>query len=194
MSATYAAVYSVTLPKASQVVGSFHAIQLANRCLDAIRCRVQTEQLGHRGRKDDPRYRARRVLLMGEETLDVKATERFTSLLELGNPHGEVAVAYRMNERRRDFYRASEEVEARQLLEVLMAHRLEKAMPPEIQKLGRTIRTLFDKLCNYHLARESNGPIEVLILNNLIKRINRIAMDFATSRTTALEHCSTPAS
>ena len=40
---------------------------LANRCLDAVRRRVQTEQLGHRGRRDDPLYRARRVLLMGEE-------------------------------------------------------------------------------------------------------------------------------
>jgi len=29
-------------------------ISLANRCLDGVRRRVQTEQLGHRGRRDDP--------------------------------------------------------------------------------------------------------------------------------------------
>ena len=69
MSATYAAVYSVLLPKASQVVDPFHVISLANRCLDAVRRRVQFEQLGHRGRRDDPLYRARRVLLRGEEKL-----------------------------------------------------------------------------------------------------------------------------
>jgi transposase len=69
MSATYAAVYSVALPKAHQVVDSFHAVQLANRSLDAVRRRVQSEQTGHRGRKDDPLYRARRVLLTGEEKL-----------------------------------------------------------------------------------------------------------------------------
>jgi len=39
MSATYAAVYSVILPRAAQVVDPFHVIALANRCLDAVRRR-----------------------------------------------------------------------------------------------------------------------------------------------------------
>ena len=56
MSATYAAVYSVVLPQAAQVVDPFHAISLANRCLDAVRRRVQTEQTGHRGRRNDPLF------------------------------------------------------------------------------------------------------------------------------------------
>src|ERR1019366_5252374 len=76
MSVTYAAVYSVILPRAAQVVDPFHLIALANRSLDAVRRRVQTEQTGHRGRRDDPLYRARRILLMGEERLDAEATAR----------------------------------------------------------------------------------------------------------------------
>ena len=176
MSATYAAVYSVTLPKAAQVVDSFHAIQLATRSLDGVRRRVQTEQLGHRGRKDDPLYRARRVLLMGEEKLDASATERLRSLLELGDPHGEVAIAYRVKERLRDFYRANDEIEARAMLEELVKHCLQAAMPPEIQKLGRTMHRWFEKICNYHIAKVSNGPTEAL--NNLIKRIKRIGFGF----------------
>ena len=176
MSTTYAAVYSVTLPRAVQVVDSFHAIQLANRCLDAVRRRVQNEQTGHRGRKDDPLYRARRVLLMGEEKLDATASERLVSLLALGDPHAEVAIAYRIKERLRDFYRARSPQEARMMLEELKDHCLKKAMPPEIQKLGRTISFWFDKLCNYHLARVSNGPTEAM--NNLIKRVKRIGFGF----------------
>ncbi len=86
MSTTFAAVYSVLLPKAAQVVDPFPDISLANRCLDAVRRRVQSEQTGHRGRRDDPLYRARRVLLKGEEKLDASATERLWSLLELGDP------------------------------------------------------------------------------------------------------------
>ena len=74
MSATYAAVYTVILPKAAQVVDPFHVIALANRGLDPVRRRVQNEQTGHRGRRDDPLYRARRALLVGEEKLDDKAT------------------------------------------------------------------------------------------------------------------------
>jgi transposase len=176
MSATYAAVYSVMLPKANQVVDPFHLIALANRSLDAVRRRVQTEQLGHRGRRDDPLYRARRVLLMGEEKLDDKGTERLTSLLELGDPDGEVAIAYRVKERLRDFYRTNNPDQARQILEELQQHCVKRAMPPEIQKLGRTIRNWFDKIANFHLARVSNGPTESL--NNLIKRIKRIGFGF----------------
>jgi transposase len=176
MSATYAAVYTVILPRAAQVVDPFHVISLANRCLDAVRRRVQSEQLGHRGRRDDPLYRARRVLLVGEEKLDAAATERLWSLLELGDPGAEVAIAYRIKERLRDFYRTRQPHEARPLLEELQRHCLKRTMPPEIQKLGRTIRTWFDKICNYHLARVSNGPTEAL--NNLIKRIKRIAFGF----------------
>jgi transposase len=176
MSATYAAVYTVMLPKALQVVDPFHAIALGNRCLDAVRRRVQNEQTGHRGRRDDPLYKIRRVLLMGEEKLDDEASTRLASLLELGDPNAEVAIAYRIKERLRDFYRAVDIDEARHMLEELQTHCLKRAMPPEVQRLGRTIKQWFDKLCNYHLARVTNGPTESL--NNLIKRIKRVGFGF----------------
>jgi transposase len=176
MSDTYAAVFSVVLPKAKQVVDSFHAVSLANRALDAVRRSVQQDQLGHRGRRDDPLYRARRVLLLAEEKLDADATARLESLLQLGDPNAAVAIAYRVKERLRDFYRLSDPREARQLLEDLVRHCLKRAMPSEIQRLGRTIRKWFDKICNYHLARVSNGPTEAL--NNLVKRIKRIGFGF----------------
>ncbi len=176
MSATYAAVYGVLLPKAAQVVDPFHVISLANRSLDAIRRRVQIEQLGHRGRRDDPLYRARRLLLLGEEKLSDEATERLSSLLELGDPGAEVAIAYRVKERLRDFYRTGDLDEAKAMLAELQSHCTKKAMPPEIQRLGRTIKHWFDKITNYHLARVSNGPTEAL--KNLIKRIKRIGFGF----------------
>ena len=99
MSSAYAAVYSAALPTATQVVDPFHLIALANRCLDQVRRRVQAEQFGHRGRRGDPLYRARRVLLMGEEHLSQKAATRLASLLRLGDPNAEVACAYRVKER-----------------------------------------------------------------------------------------------
>jgi transposase len=176
MSATYAAVYSVMLPRAHQVLDPFHVVSLANRCLDAVRRRVQNEQTGHRGRKDDPLYRARRALLRGEETLDERATERLWSLLELGDPGAEVAIAYRMKERLRDFYRTRDPDEARHILDELVRHCRKRAMPPEVQRLGRTLHTWFDKIANFHLARMSNGPTEAL--NNLVKRIKRIGFGF----------------
>jgi transposase len=62
------------------------------------------------------------------------------------------------------------------MLDDLRAHCLKRAMPPEVQKLGRTIKHWFDKLCNYHLARVTNGPTESL--NDLIKRIKRVGFGF----------------
>ena len=176
MSNVYAAVYAVVLPKAAQVVDPFHVVSLANRCLDAVRRRVQTEQTGHRGRRDDPLYRVRRALLTGEEKLDERASARLASLLALGDPNAEVAIAYRVKERLRDFYRTPDTDDARAILEELKNHCLRREMPPEIQKLGRTLRAWFDKICNFHLARVSNGPTEAI--NNLIKRIKRVGFGF----------------
>jgi transposase len=164
------------LPKAVQVVDPFHVISLANRALDAVRRRVQTEQTGHRGRRDDPLYRARRVLLRGEENLDPAATERLWSLLALGDPGAEVAIAYRVKERLRDFYRTHDPAIAKAMLRELEAHCRRRTMPPEIQRLGRTLKAWFEKIANFHLARVSNGPTEAL--NNLIKRIKRIGFGF----------------
>jgi len=176
MSDAYASVFTVVLPEAKQVVDSFHAIALANRCLDAIRRRVQTQQLGHRGRRDDPLYRARRLLLRGEEHLNADRAERLRSLLELGDPNAEVAIAYRIKERLRDFYRTSDQDQARLLLDDLVSHCSKQAMPPELQRLGRTLRRWFDKICNYHLAKVTNAATEAL--NNLVKRFKRIGFGF----------------
>ena len=118
-----------------------------------MRRRVQNEQTGHRGRRDDPLYRVRRALLTGEEKLDEQAASRLASLLALGDPNAEVAIAYRVKERLRDFYRTFDLDEARTMLDELKDHCLRRTMPPEIQKLGRTIRSWFDKICNFHVAR-----------------------------------------
>ncbi|WP_084471779.1 ISL3 family transposase [Haloglycomyces albus] len=176
MSAAYAAVYNVMLPNVVQVVDAFHVVALTNRALDAVRRRVQHEQTGHRGRKHDPLYRARRVLLVGEERLTDTAAQRLSSLLALGDPHAEVAIAYRVKERIRDFYREANPDTARVMMTDLVAHCRHHAMPPELQRLGRTLQRWRDKICNYHHARVSNGPTEAL--NNLIKRIKRIGFGF----------------
>lgn len=176
MSDAYAAVYSVILPAATQVVDPFHLVKLANGALDSVRRRVQVQQLGHRGRRDDPLYKARRLLLRAEERLDEHAADRLRHLLDLGDPTAEVAIAYRVKERLRDFYRTLDPTEARALLEDLMNRCLLGSMPPEIQKFGRTVKKWFDKITNFHLTRLSNGPTESI--NNLIKRIKRIGFGF----------------
>ena len=87
-----------------------------------------------------------------------------------------MAIAYRVKGRLREFYRTTGPAQARLLLEELVHHCLKKAMSPEVQRLGRTLQRWSDKICNFHIARLSNGPTEAL--NNLIKRIKRVGFGF----------------
>lgn len=120
--------------------------------------------------------RIRRALLTGEEKLDEVAQQRLHSPLELGDPAGEVALAYRVKERLREFYRSPSIEAATSMLADLIDHCAKPTMPSELRKLARTLKRWFEKICNYHHARISNGPTEAL--NNLIKPIKRIGFGF----------------
>lgn len=58
------------------MVDHFHAVALANAAIDDVRRRVQNETLGHRGRKGDPLYAIRRLLLRSGGDLDERAWAR----------------------------------------------------------------------------------------------------------------------
>ena len=48
-------------PSATRVLDAFHVVALAVRVVDEVRRRVQQDTTGHRGHKDDPLYRVRRL-------------------------------------------------------------------------------------------------------------------------------------
>jgi transposase len=146
MSASYAAVFSVTLPHVKQVVDPFHCVQLANRNLDNVRRRVQNEQEGHRGRKKDPLYRVRKLLLMGLNKLDKAARERLDSLMALGDPGAEVALAHQAKEALRDFYAMTDVDEAEKKLRLLQEQCAGKSMPKELQSFATTLKKWFTKI------------------------------------------------
>jgi transposase len=68
------------LPDAVTVMDPFHVVRLAGDALDRCRRRVQQDLRGHRGRKDDPLYRARRTLHTGADLLTNKQKGRLTAL------------------------------------------------------------------------------------------------------------------
>jgi transposase len=57
------------LPDAVAVMDPFHVVRLAGDALDECRRRVQQDTRGHRGRKGDPLYNARRSLHTGADLL-----------------------------------------------------------------------------------------------------------------------------
>jgi transposase len=86
------------LGHATVVVDHFHAIRLANIVVDQIRRRTQQATLGHRGRKPDPLYRIRKLLLTAAEQLTQRGRARLRAGLATGDPTGEVAAAWQGKE------------------------------------------------------------------------------------------------
>jgi transposase len=68
MSGPYRATFDTMLPDAVQIAYPFHLVRLANSKLDEVRRRVQNETMGHRGRKTDAFFRARKFFGDGRRT------------------------------------------------------------------------------------------------------------------------------
>jgi transposase len=98
LSGPYRAVFDTLLPDAVQVADPFHLVKVANTALDECRRRVQDDTLGHRGRKDDPLYRCRRLLTRADERLDEKGRIKLLGLLRAGDPRGGVTTAWHAKE------------------------------------------------------------------------------------------------
>ena len=104
LSGPYRKTFDDTLPDVTQVADPFHLVKLANSKLDECRRRVQNETVGHRGRKDDPLYRARRLLTKAHERLDDRGETKLLGLLAAGDPRGEVRMAWHAKEVVRSIY------------------------------------------------------------------------------------------
>ena len=69
LSGAYRRTFDVELPRVGQVADPLHVVRLANNCIDEVRRRTQNDTLGHRDRKGDPLWRARRLLIAARERL-----------------------------------------------------------------------------------------------------------------------------
>jgi len=172
--------FTTMLPDAVQVADPFHLVKLANTRLDEVRRRVQHETLGHRGHKDDPLYRSRRLLTKAAERLDEKGTGKLMGLLEAGDPRGEVRMAWHAKEVVRSIYDHTDPDLALEFVTQLGTDLQDTSCPPEIRQLGRTITKWRTQIAAWHHAHVSNGPTEAA--NNLIKVVKRIAFGFTSFR------------
>ena len=173
LAGTYRAVYDTMLPDVVQVADPFHVVRLGNRCVDDVRRRVQQQTLGHRGRKHDPLYRIRRLLTIAAERLDPRSDDKLHRLLEAGDPHDEVATAWRAKELLRDLYAHRHPGLAAVWIDQLAADFQHADRPAEVRKLGRTLVRWRQPIIAWHAAGVTNGPTEGA--NALIKKVKRIA-------------------
>ena len=168
--------FDTMLPTAAQVADPFHLVKLANQRVDEVRRRVQNDTMGHRGRKNDPLYRCRRLLTKADERLDEKGRTKLLGLLAAGDPKGEVRMAWHAKETIRGIYAIDDPDDAVEFVARLGHDLQDDSCPPEVRQLGRTIVRWHQQISAWHRARVSNGPTEGA--NNLIKRVKRVAFGF----------------
>ena len=103
------------LPDAVAVMDPFHVVRLAGDALDACRRRVQQDLHGHRGRTNDPLYRARRTLHTGHDLLTDKQTARLEALFAV-EEHVEVEATWGIYQRIIGAYRHPDRAHGGQLM------------------------------------------------------------------------------
>ena len=83
------------LPGAVTVMDPFHVVHIAIDALEQCRQRVQQETLGHRGRKGDPLYAARKTLLTGTDILTDTSQARLDAVFACPD-HADVHATWRI--------------------------------------------------------------------------------------------------
>jgi transposase len=186
----YASALVVSLGHATVVVDHFHAIRLANTVVDQVRRRMQQATLGHRGRKRDPLYRIRKLLLTAAEQLTSRGRVRLRAGLAAGDPGGEVAAAWQGKELLRAVYAAVGTAAARAALERFYRWS-DGVQVAELSRLAGTVRAWEAEILAWHATGGcSNGPTEAL--NLLIKKVKRVGhgfRNFVNYRLRLLLHC-----
>ena len=185
--------FDTMLPDAVQVADPFHVVKLANQRLDEVRRRVQNETLGHRGHKDDPLYRSRRLLTEGRRTPRRPRPQRSCS--DCSRPATRGARSAWRGTPRKSSARSTTIDDPDLAVEFVdrlgadlqdgRARRRSASSAARSSAGGTRSPRGTKRTCR-------NGPTEAV--NNLIKRVKRVAFGFRRSATTGSAPCSTPAS
>ena len=166
------------LPDAVTVLDPFHAVRLAGDALDECRRRVQQQLHGHRGRADDPLYRARRTLHTGLDLLTSRQKTRLEALFA-GDEHVEVEATWAVYQRMIAAYREPKPAEGKVRMQAVI-DALSSGVPTaltEVAVLGRTLKKrAADVLAYFDRPGTSNGPTEAL--NGRLEHLRGSALGF----------------
>jgi transposase len=166
------------LPDATAVMDPFHVVRLAGDALDRCRRRVQQDLHGHRGRKNDPLYRARRTLHTGADLLTDRQRQRLTALFSV-DEHVQVEATWGIYQRMIDAYRDPDRSHGRRLMNGLITS-LSRGVPAaltELTTLGRTLnKRAGDVLAYFDRPGTSNGPTEAI--NGRLEHLRGSALGF----------------
>ncbi|WMY79475.1 ISL3 family transposase [Citricoccus sp. I39-566] len=166
------------LPEATAVMDPFHVVRLAGDALERCRRRVQQQVHGHRGRKDDPLYKARRTLLTGAELLTEKQYSRIQDVFD-GDEHVEVEATWAFYQHMVAAYREPDRTKGKTMMQTLIT-KLGRTVPTQLTELAAFGRTLkkraADILAYFDQPGTSNGPTEAI--NGRLEHLRGSALGF----------------
>jgi transposase len=187
----YASALRASLPHAVRVLDAFHVVRLGFATVDQVRCRIQREQTGHRGRTDDPLYRIRRLLRRAASHHTQRSWARLLAGLAGGDTADEqLARTWIAAQDLRLIFHCPDRAHAEQALYRWLGYCADSKIP-ELIRLATTINSWRNELLAYFTTGGiSNGPTEAI--NLLIKKIKRVGhgfRNFDNYRLRLLLHC-----
>lgn len=173
--AGYRAAVERALPQARIVVDHFHLVRLANQAVTEVRQRVVRTRHRRRGRRADPAWAHRRLLLRAGDRLSSRALRRLAAVLERDDPTNEIGAAWGVKERLRQLL-ASRDRHA-------IAHRLHRfheaaalADMPETTRLAETVDAWWPEILAFLETGITNAVTEGT--NRMVKDAARVAFGF----------------
>jgi transposase len=169
-SAAFKKAITEQLPNAQISVDAFHLVQLANLMVTRVRQRLVREREQRRGRKVDPAWAHRTLLLRGYDTLSERAKARLQTVFSKDDPTDELSAGWGVKEQLRRLLNTSTIEQARHEKMILGCYVLAADME-ETWRLWATMEAWWPAVEVLIASRVTNARTEAA--NTSIKHIKR---------------------
>ncbi|WP_394216440.1 ISL3 family transposase [Brachybacterium vulturis] len=163
------------LPRAAVSVDKFHLVKLGNDMVTTVRQRLARTHHGRRGRKDDPAWAHRMLLLRGGDTLTPRAWKRLETVFRTDDPTDELSAAWGIKEQLRRLL-ATDTLAQAWDERMRMGYFAQIANMPETTKLYDTIVTWWDAIEVLNVTGATTAKVEAG--NTGIKNIKHTGRGF----------------
>ncbi len=156
------------------VADVFHLIRLGLQALDEVRRRRQQQIHGHRGHRDDPLFRLRRVLRVAQERLDEYTLAKIFDRLRAADTDDEVGAAWVAVDLLRRVYQAPDRDTAHRRL-IAFYEWVVHVDIDELTRLATTIDRWQDQVLAYFDTRATNAATESAIIGSPVQGVVDVA-------------------
>ena len=178
-SAAFKKAITTSLPHAKISVDPFHLVQLANLCLTRVRQRLVQEHNQRRGRKIDPAWAHRTLLLRGYDTLSPRASHRLDDVFASDDPTGELGAAWGVKEGLR-LVLASRSLDGARAAKERLEGWVTSADTDETRRLWDTLNAWWPAVEVFITTRVTNARTEAA--NTAIKHIKRTGRGYRNNQ------------